>query len=75
MFKTIYTEVVCFCWLLFRIITVAIYTSCLMSKRKLGQFWDGCEWLRSSVVLNKGVCHKFPFILASLKTCMAHDLA
>jgi len=27
--------------------------------------WDGCEWLHSSVVLNKGVCY---LILASLKT-------
>ena len=36
--------------------------------------WDSCEWLYSSVVLNKGVCCKFPFILAGLKTCVAHIL-
>jgi len=39
-----------------------------VSKWRLGQLWDGCEWLHSSVVLNKG---KFPFILASSKTCVA----
>jgi len=39
-----------------------------VSKWRLGQSWDGCEWLHSSVVLNKGVCCKFPFILVNSKT-------
>jgi len=42
---------------------------------EVSQSQDGCKWLHSSVVLNKGVCCKFPFILASLKTWMAHNLA
>jgi len=41
----------------------------------LGQSWDGCKWLHSSVVLNKGVCYEFPFILTILKTWMTHNLA
>jgi len=38
----------------------------LVSKWKLVQSWDDCEWLHSSVVLNKVVCCVFPFISASL---------
>jgi len=71
--KLQYTWVVCFCWLLFWN-TVVICTSGLVSKWRFGQSWDGYEWLHSSVVLNKGVCCKFYFILVSLKTCEAHNL-
>ena len=39
------------CWLLFWS-TVAICTSGLVSKWNLGQSWNGCEWLSSSVMLN-----------------------
>ena len=63
----IYTWVV---WLLFWN-TVATHTSGLGSKWNLGQSWDGCEWLQSSVVLNKDICCKLLFIL---KTWMAHNL-
>ena len=42
---------------------------------KLGQTWDSCELLHSCVVLNKGVCGKLPFILASSSTCEAHNSA
>ena len=73
-FKTSYTWVVCFCWLLYWS-SVAICTSGPVSKWSFGQSWDGHEWLHSSVVLNKGVCCKFPFILASSKACEAHNLA
>jgi len=54
---------------------VVICMSSLVCKWRLCQSWDGCEWLYSYVVLNKGVCCKFPFMLASLKTCVAHNLA
>jgi len=74
MIKTSYNQVICFSWLLFWS-TVAICTSCLVSKWGLGQSWNGYEWLHSSVVLNKDVCYNFPFILASLNTCMVHNLA
>jgi len=49
---------------------VAIFTSGLVS---LGPFWDGCEWLHSYVVLNKGVYCEFPIILASSEACEAHN--
>ena len=54
-----YTYVICFCWLLFWN-TVAMCASSLLSKWRLGQSWDGCEWLHSCVVLNNGVCCNFP---------------
>ena len=42
---------------------------------KLDQCLDGCEWLHSSLVLNKRGCMEFPFILAIPKACEAHNLA
>ena len=73
MFKTSYTSSLLLLAAFLGI--VVICTSSLVSKWRFGQSLDGCEWLHSSVVLNKDVCCKFPFILASLKTYVTHNLA
>jgi len=46
--------------------TMVICMNGLLSKWRLGRLWV------AAVVLNKGVCCIFPFIL---KTCVAHNLA
>jgi len=61
-FKTSHTGIVCFCWLIFWS-TVTIYTSSLENKWRSGQPVDGCEWLHSSVVLNKNLYCKFQPVL------------
>ena len=69
-FKTSYTWVVCFCWLLFWAVWRSVWAVWCPNGgfASLGLVVSGC-------MLNKGVCCKFPLILASLKTCVAHNLA
>ena len=41
----------------------------------LMELWPTRRWLYSSMMLNKELCCKCPFIIASLETQMVHNLA